>query len=157
MKRYYNLQTKDGLEKKLARAMSVGVRASLKFSTEICNQIKGKPVKKAEAFLERVLTKESYLPLTRYNTKVGHRKGESHSGVKSGRFATNTVKIVLKLLKSAMSNADFKGLDADKLLVHHAFACDAFGRPSSQNKGKIGGKQREQKACHIEIVLMEAA
>jgi ribosomal protein L22 len=114
-------------------------------------------VENLQAFLERVEAKESYLPLRQYNKKVGHRKGDSQQGVKSGRFATNTVKVVRKLLGSAVANADFKGLDADKLLVYHAFACAAFGRPSSQNKGKIGGKRRQQKACHIEIVLLEAA
>ena len=64
MKRNYNLET-TVVEKKMARALSVGVNASLKYATEICNQVRGKPVKKVEAFLERVLEKDEQWPLPR--------------------------------------------------------------------------------------------
>ncbi|MBS3062081.1 MAG: 50S ribosomal protein L22 [Candidatus Diapherotrites archaeon] len=156
MKRNYNLET-TVVEKKMARALSVGVNASLKYATEICNQVRGKPVKKVEAFLERVLEKEEHLPLPRYNKKVAHRKGEAKEHTKSGRYPEKTVKVFLKLVQSAKANADYKGLDAEKLVVLHAFASQAFGRPSYQNKGHISGKRRKTKSCHIEIVLLEAA
>ncbi len=157
MKRNYNVEIASAVEKKTARAISVGTNASLKYATEICNQVKGKAYGKVEAFLERVLTKEEHLPLPRYNKKVAHRKGEAKAFTKSGRYPEKTVKSFLKLLRSAKANADFKGLDTEKLVVLHAFASQAFGRPSYQNKGHIGNKRRRQKTCHMEIVLLEAA
>lgn len=157
MKRNYNLELSEKFGKKTAKAMIVGANASLKFSTEICNQIKGKPVKAVRSRLERILAKEDFLPLVRYNKKVGHRVGNSQSGSKSGRYPEKTVKSVIKLLDSAMANADYKGLDSEKMIVLHAFACMAFGRPSYQTKGHMGGKMRRKRACHIEVVLAEAA
>ncbi len=148
-------QAKVGKESKTAKAMTTNANISLKYSTEICNQIKGKNVDKVMAWLERIIAHEDYLPLKRYNTKVAHRKGDSKEGVKSGRYPQKTVKVFLTLLGSAKSNADFKGLDADKLTIIHTFTSAGMNRYSYQSKGKIGGKARRKNATHIEVIVSE--
>jgi len=108
-------QATVGKESKTARAMTTNANISLKYSTEICNQIKGKNADKMLAWFHRIIAHEDFLPLKRYHKKVAHRKGESKEGVKSGRYPEKTLKSFITLVESAKSNADFKGLDDDKL------------------------------------------
>lgn len=148
-------QAKIGKESKIAKATMKNADASLKYSTEVCNQIKGMYVEKAIAWLTRIKNKEEYLPLKKYNKKVAHRKGNASNGVKSGRYPQKVTQVFIELLESAKSNADFKGLDVEKLNIIHAFASMGISRMSYQSKGKIAGKARKRNATHIEIILSE--
>ncbi len=152
-----NYQAMQESHEKTARAIGKNKPVSTKYATEICREIKGKPVSKIEDYLKRVIEHKDFIPLKKYNKKVGHRKGDSKSGVKSGRYPENTCKAFLDILESVKANADFKGLDAEKLLIIHAFASEGFRRNSYQSKGRIAGKRRKKKSTHIEIVVMEAA
>ena len=102
-----------------AKAMMKNKGISLKYSTEICREIRGKPVFKAEKFLNAILDHRTFLPLKRYNKKVAHRKGQSVSGVKSGRFPKKACEAFLELLGYTKANAENKGLDSEKLLIRH--------------------------------------
>jgi len=150
-----NYQSTVGQESKTARAMTTNANISLKYSTEICNQLKGKNVDKSIAWLTRIINHEEFLPLKRYNSNVAHRKGDAKEGVKSGRYPQKTIKSFVTLIESAKSNADFKGLDDDKLMIIHAFASKGISRMSNQSKGKIGGKARRKNATHIEVIVSE--
>ena len=151
-----NYQAEIAEKKNIAKAMAKNQHISVKYSTEICREIKGKLVKKAIERLERIIEQKEFLPLKKYNKKVPHRKGDSVSGVKSGRFPESTCRTFLKLLESVKANADFKGMDAENLAIVHCFASSGFKRRSMQPKGKISGKVRRKKSSHIEIVVMEA-
>ena len=140
---------------KVAKAYSSNKRISVKYATELCREIRGRPVDKVEKYLNRVINQEDFLPLRKYNRKVGHRKGESKSGVKSGRFPKNACTAFLELVGSAKANADFKGLDTENLLVAHAFASMGFRRRSHQSKGRIAGRPHRRKSAHIEVILRE--
>jgi large subunit ribosomal protein L22 len=150
-----NYQAIVGKESKTAKAMITNAEGSLKYSTEICNQIKGKTVEKALAWLIRIKNHEEYLPLRMYNKKVAHRKGDAKAGVKSGRYPEKTIQTFINLLESAKSNADFKGLDEENLTIIHAFASMGINRYSYQSKGKIGGKARRKNSTNIEVIVSE--
>ena len=150
-----NYQTIVRDKKRTARALISNSPISVKYATEICNQIKTKPVNKVIKWLEKIIAHEDYLPLKRYHLKVGHRKGEAKSGEKAGRYPKKTATEFIKLLKLAKSNADFKGLDAEKLLIVHAFAVMGINRYSYQPKGRISGKVRRRNATNIEVIVQE--
>ena len=150
-----NYQAEVGKASKTARALMTNVPISIKYSTEICNQIKGKQVNKAIEFLERIYNHEEYLPLKRYHKKVGHRKGNALNGEKSGRYPELTVREFVNLLNLAKTNADFKGLDAEKLLIIHIFCGMGINRYSYQSKGKIAGKARRRNSTNIEVIVQE--
>ena len=154
VKKEYQAKVKN--EKKVAKAIAKNQPVSTKFATELCREIRKKKVSFVEKRLQRIIDKEEFLPLRQYNKKVAHRKGQSASGVKSGRFPEKLCKSVLGLLKSIKANADFKGLDSENLLITHCFASRGFGRRGLQPKGKIAGKRRRAKATHIEIIVTEA-
>jgi large subunit ribosomal protein L22 len=142
-------------EKKTAKAFLSNQRISLKNSTEMCREIKGKRMNKADVFVNNIIAHKEFLPLRTYNKKVAHRKGDAQSGVKSGRYPENVCKVFLKLFDVVKANADFKGLDAENLLIIHAFASHGHKRYSSQSKGRVGGKRRVRKSTHIEVVVRE--
>lgn len=149
-------QTKVGKAEKTAKAITTNAPISLKYSTELSKLIKGKYVNKVLAMLKRIENEEEYLPLRKYNKKVAHRKGEAKNNVKSGRYPKKVVKAWAELIESAKNNADFKGLDEEKLVIIHAFASKGISRYSYQSKGRIGGKSRRKNATHIEVIISEA-
>lgn len=110
----------------------------------ICQSIRGKNIQKAKKMLEETIKLKTPVPYTRYNKDVGHKRG-----IAAGRYPVNASKQILKLLKNAEANAQFKGLSTGNLIVKHA----------STQKGPTSyhyGRQRTRaKRVHIELVLEE--
>jgi len=132
-------------EKKVAKAIAKNQPVSTKYAIELCREIRMKRLSSVESRLQRIMQKQEFLPLRQYNKKVAHRKGNSVSGVKSGRFPVRLCSVFLKLLESVKANADFKGLDSENLVITHCFASRGFARRSIQPKGHIAGKRRRSK------------
>ena len=63
----------------------------------------------------------------------------------------------MKALEELKSNADYKGLDAENLLIVHGFASQGYARISFQSQGRISGKRRKRKATHLELIAREAS
>ena len=140
----YSMQRND---ETLAKAKGVNLPISLKYSIEICNYIRGDKVIRAIQKLEASIAKEIAVPFKRFTDGVGHRKGND---ILSGRYAVKACTNILKLLNSAKSNAVFKGLNVENLVIVHAAASQA---PQAWHHGR----QRRQrvKKCHVELVLEE--
>ena len=152
-KKNYNFEIAD--EKKIAKAFSSNVPVSLKYSTEMVRELKGQRVSKAERFLNDIVEKKRYLPLRRYTRKVGHRKGDAQSFTEVGRYPEKVCQAFLTLLNSVKANADYKGLDAENLIISHMFASQGFRRRSHQKQGRISGKTHKRKSTHLEVIVRE--
>lgn len=139
------------------------VRASLrekdishKHSREIALAIKGLSIEKAREFLENVIARKVAVPYRRYNNEVAHRSN-IRDGFSSGRFPQKAAGEFLKLLDNLESNAEYKGMDLDRLrivsaIVHmgtklERFQPRAFGRSSPKYDTLV----------HVELVAKEAA
>src|SRR3989338_4502147 len=155
VKRAFQVQALHG--KKVARVIAKNAHVSLKYSTELLREIKGIRVDRAERFLNNILEEKEFLPLRKYKKKVGHRKGASKSFTKSGRYPKRLAKVFLKALEELKSNADYKGLDAENLLIVHGFASQGYARISFQSQGRISGKRRKRKATPLELIAREAS
>lgn len=140
----------------MAKAVLKNAPVSLKYAVEFSRELKGMKLDKAEHFLEDIIEQKRFLPLRKYNKKVGHRRGDSVSFTKSGRYPKRTSQVILNLLHSVKSNADYKGLNADSLLIVHFFASQGFRRLGHQNQGRISGKTHKNKSAHLEVAVMEA-
>lgn len=127
-----------------AKAAGLSISISLKASTMICQSIRGKDVQKAKKMLEETIKLEKPVPYTRYNHGLGHKHGMA-----SGRYPVNACKQILKLLKNAEANAQFKGLSTGNLIVKHASAQKG---PTSYHYGR---QRTRAKRSHIELVLEE--
>lgn len=138
---------------KTVKASARELRISPKHTREICKTIKGMPLDKAKRYLTQVLAKKQAVPFRRFVKKLGHRHGMHKAMV--GKYPVKASAEVLKVLESAEGNAEFKGLDVERLRIIHASAYPgikikraiprAFGRSSPKNKT----------LTHIEVFLEE--
>ena len=141
-------------EAKTARAMARSLKISPKHCVEICRTIRGMEVEKAKAYLNDVIDMKKSVPFKRHNKKVGHRKGQE--GWAAGRYPVKAAEQILKVLENAEANAEYKGMDTEKLFIEHisshrgivipGYIPRAFGRMTPFNTP----------TTHIQIVLQEA-
>ncbi len=129
-----------------AKAVGVALPISSKQSYEVAKFLRGKPLAFAKKLLEEVIALRRPVPMTRFNRETGHKHGMA-----AGRFPTKTCSVILKLLKSAESNAQFKGLSTADLVVRHI---SAQRGPTSFHYGRK--RRRLMKRAHVEVVLREA-
>ncbi|MCX8158574.1 MAG: 50S ribosomal protein L22 [Candidatus Diapherotrites archaeon] len=144
-------------EKKIVKAMLKNKPISTKYAIELCRELKNKPINKAERFLRDIVEMKRFLPLRKYNKKVPHRRGNAISKTKSGKYPVKTAKVFLELLQNLKANADYKGLDSEKLILKHLFASYGFRRITFQPQGRISGKRRKKKSTHLEAMAVEGA
>ena len=137
---------------KVAKGMLVNAPISTKWAREVGRAIKGMKISEAEAYLNRVLKHEDWIPIKKYNKKVAHRKGVK-DGVKSGRFLDKTVRYFLKLIKNVKANAEALGLDAQNARIIHVWVGKGFRRYKRQPKGMF--RIRRAKSTHVEMVVKE--
>ncbi|MFH1586915.1 MAG: 50S ribosomal protein L22 [Candidatus Diapherotrites archaeon] len=154
VKKSYQAGVRD--EKNVAKAILKNQRASLKFSSEIAREIKGKRLDKSVKFMEDIVAKKRHLPIRVFKKGVPHRKGDAKSYTPAGRYPVGAANVFLKLLETVKANADYKGLDAENLIITHILASQGFQRISFQSQGKISGKRRKRKSVHLEIIVREA-
>ncbi len=128
-----------------AKAVGVALPISYKQSYEVAKFIRGKNVQLAKKMLEDVMAMKRPVPMTRFHGDTGHKHGMA-----AGRFTTKTCAYILKLLKSAESNAQFKGLSTAGLVVRHIAAQRG---PTSFRYGRH--RRRQAKRAHVEIVVAE--
>ncbi|HLD57112.1 MAG TPA: uL22 family ribosomal protein [archaeon] len=113
---------------KFARAYGSALRISTKSSTQVCRAITGLNLQKGKGLLSSLLEEKKSL---------------------DGKYYTNTTSELLGLLKSAESNAEFKGLDTEKLIIHaSAHTGFAFWRPR-----RFKMRRQRRKVTNIQIVL----
>jgi ribosomal protein uL22 len=128
-----------------AKAVGVALPVSYKQSYEVAKFIRGKNVQLAKKMLQDVVDMKRPVPMTRFHGDTGHKHGMA-----AGRFTINTCYFLLKLLKSAESNAQFKGLSTANLVVKHIAAQRG---PTSFRYGRH--RRRQAKRAHVEIILSE--
>jgi len=136
-----------------AKASGRELRISPKAAREICKTIRGMMLEEAKRFLMQVIAKKQPVPFRRYKKKVGHKRQLQKAS--AGRFPVKAAGKILDVLENAEANAEFKGLDTERLRVIHASAYPgmklkraiprAFGRSSPRN----------ETLTHVEIVLEE--
>ena len=146
MKNKYSLKTID--DEHMAKAIGRDMPISTKMAIEICNFIRNKELQEAKAFLAEVKEGKKPVPLKRFNSNVGHKKGK----LAAGRFPKKASTHILKLLESAEANAQSKGLNTGSLAI-------SWLVPNRASTPMRYGRQRsrESKATHIEVVVEEIA
>merc|ERR1712241_1667456 len=83
-----------------------------------------------------------------------HAQAKVH-GTSQGRWPKKPAEFLLHLLKNAESNAEYKGLDADHLVIDHIQVNRAphMRRRTYRAHGRI--KPYMSSPCHIEVCLVE--
>ncbi|MBP2133166.1 large subunit ribosomal protein L22 [Methanomicrobium sp. W14] len=100
---------------KFARAKANELPCSPKHSIEIAKFIRGKNTKKAIAYLEDVVAVKKAIPFKTFNMDVAHKRGLDKWD--AGRYPVKASAEFIRLLKSVEKNAEYIGLDTEKLEI----------------------------------------
>jgi large subunit ribosomal protein L22 len=143
---------------RMARATGRELHISPKHSVEICRAIRGLPITSAIDLLENVIIKKEAVPFKKYNSMVPHRRrsGYATKGAGPGRYPVKAAKAILRVLKSAQSNAD-KSIDdlGDTENLRIATAAASRGRVIGGWMPRAHGRWEKfnQDTVNVEIIL----
>merc|ERR1712139_476731 len=113
---------------------------------ETAQAIKAMPLHRATKYLKNVISQKEIIPFRRFMGGVGrHAQANQVHGTAQGRWP----------VKTAESNAEYKGLDADHLIIEHIQVNRAakMRRRTYRAHGRINPYMSSP--CHIEITLVE--
>merc|ERR1712115_112475 len=140
---------------KSAKARGSNLRVHFKNTREAAQAIKKMPLNRATTYLKNVINMKEIIPFRRFMGGVGRHAQAKVHGTSQGRWPKKSAEFLLHLLRNAESNAEYKGLDADHLVVDHIQVNRApkMRRRTYRAHGRINPYMSSP--CHIEVVLVE--
>jgi large subunit ribosomal protein L22 len=115
---------------KTASASIENARISIKHSTAICKELKGKKLESAKNFLENLLDKKISLKEKYYPTAA---------------------KQILEILESAEANAKQKGLAEEKLFIRKIKADQGFAFTRPRSRWHLRGRKVKSTTLLVEL------
>ena len=148
-------QTEPENATKSCKARGSNLRVHFKNTRETAQAIKRMPLRRAQRYLKNVVIKKEIVPFRRFNGGVGRKAQVKAWSTSQGRWPQKSAEFLLQLLRNAESNADFKGLDVDRLIIEHIMVNRApkMRRRTYRAHGRINPYMSSP--CHIEVVLSE--
>merc|ERR1711924_422639 len=139
---------------KACKAMGVDLRVHYKNTYETGQAIKGMQLHAARAYLD-VCEKKQCVPFRKYTGCIGRTPQAKAFKMSQGRWPVKSAKIILDLLRNAESNAEFKNLDTDNLVIKHiqVNAAQQGRRRTYRAHGRIGPYMNCP--AHVEMILEE--
>ncbi len=102
---------------KTAKAYGYELHCSRKDSMNIARAIKNMNVEDAKKYLEEIKDQKRALPTKTHKKKRAHKKG-----IGPGSYPKKAADYILKILKNAENNAEYKGFDPENMKITHATA-----------------------------------
>lgn len=100
-----------------AKAYGYELHCSRKDSMNIARAIINMNLEEAKKYLEEVKDKKRALPTRVHKQKRAHKKG-----IGPGSYPKKAAEYILKILKNAENNAEYKGFDPENMKIIHASA-----------------------------------
>ncbi len=135
-----------------ARASIREKQISHKHAREIAVKIKGFSIEKARDYLQSVVSLKRAVPFKRFKNQVGHR---SDPGVMSGRYPVKSAIEFIKLLDNLESNAEYKGMDLDRLKIVNATVHKGVIIKRSIPRAMGRATPKNNVLTHVELVAQE--
>merc|ERR550514_2309375 len=109
----------------------------------------------AKQYLTQVIDRKRIIPFRRYAGGLGRQAQCKEHKCTQGRWPEKSVKAVFGLLKNAESNAEFKNLETENLVVKHILVNRAQQgrRRTYRAHGRINAYMSSP--CHIEMIVQE--
>jgi large subunit ribosomal protein L22 len=152
----YSIAEEELDPEKTVKASGREVRVSHKSAREVCYTVKGMMLTRAKQYLRDVMVKKKAVPFARFRKKAGHRHGLIRKA-SAGRYPIKAAKEVLKVLAGAEANAEYKGLDIERLRIIHAAAYPGIKLKRFKPRAQGRASPRFEILSHIEIALEEQA
>ena len=139
---------------KFANAVGKDLNVSFKHAVAICDKLRGMMLGDAIELLEGVIRLEKVIPFRRFRTGIGHRRGLS-GAEKIGKYPRKASEYILRVLRNAEANAEYKGLDTENLKIVHIQALRGVSRRRRKPKGRW--KNWRTRFTHVQVIVKEIA
>lgn len=137
-------------EEKAARAYGSELRTSWKNAINIARAIQGLPVRDAEKYLEGVIRLEIPVPMVRRNRKIAAKPG-----VGKARYPAKSAERTLRVLRNAINNAEYQGLDPDKMVIIHSQAYKGRSLKAFMPRAMGRATKKNEETTNVEIFIQE--
>ncbi|XP_017786226.1 PREDICTED: 60S ribosomal protein L17-like [Nicrophorus vespilloides] len=114
-RKYAFKELNDG--KTYAKTRSSNMSVHFKNTVETANAIKGLTVERAKKYLNNVIAHKECVPFKKFKGGVGRCAQAKQFGVTQGRWPLKSVKFLLDLIRNAVANAEFSGIDTEHLKI----------------------------------------
>jgi large subunit ribosomal protein L22 len=135
-----------------ARAYGRDLDCSPKSGRNVARAIKGMPVARAKRFLSEVAELKTPVPFKVRMRKIHHRRG---TGFGPGKYPVGTVTRMLKVLESAEANAEYKGLDKERLVIVHATAYQGTVNQAFTPRAQGRATPHYNRRCNFEVIVRQ--
>ncbi len=136
-----------------AKASGRDLKTSPKDTEEVLNMIRGMKLEQAKDALKDVADKKRWVTYRRHHKKHAHHA--TGTTRPEGGYPVKAATEVLKVVKSAESNAENKGLNLEKLKIIHAAAQKGMKYEKSIPRAHGSSSPYIQQLTHVELVLEE--
>lgn len=144
----YSVQP-DAEKTAIASARDVPVKP--RHVVNVLKAIKGMRLEQAKNYLEAVKNETQAVRFVRHFRNVKHRRGK----LGPGQFPVKAAGVVLQVVKSAEANAEFKGLDPERMWVSHAGMQRSAPIRGMMPRAQGRATPWNTSTCHVNIVLEE--
>lgn len=131
------------------------IKISPKAATEICRKLRGMRLDAAKELLEAVQKKKRAIAFRRYKKEVPHRSLDE--GWYAGRYPVKAAKAFLFLLQELEANAEYKGLDVDRLRIVHAATQRGMKTQRYISRAQGRATPFQNTLVHVELMGYEVA
>jgi len=140
---------------KAALTRQSGLRVSFKNTHATVKRLKGMSLERAKKFLKNVLARKECVPFFRFNSGVGQCSQAKQWKNNQGRWPAKSARYALDMLTNLENNAQFKGLDVEKMTVSHTSIHRApkMRRRTYRAHGRINPYMSTP--CHVQIIAEE--
>jgi large subunit ribosomal protein L22 len=149
----YSIAAEELDPEKTVKASGREVRVSHKHAREVCKTIKGMTLTQAKQYLRDVMDKKRAVPFRRFKKKLGHRHGLEKAY--AGKYPIKAAEHILRIVEGAEANAEYKGLDTERLRIIHAATSKGMKIKRYMRRAQGRSTQKFKTLSHIEIVLEE--
>ena len=133
-----------------AKALGREMQISPKHSREICTMIRGMKVSVAIETLEAVIDLKKPVPMRRFKKRVSHKPG-----VGPGRYPKKAATAILGVINNAVSNAEYKGLDSENMVIATISASRGRTIPGHMPRAHGRATAWNQETVNLEVILEE--
>ncbi len=135
---------------KTAKAYGFELHCSPKDSKNIARAIRGMELVGAKTYLEDIIAQRKALPALFHKRKVAHKKV-----IGPGTYPQKAARYVLRILKNAENNAEYKGFDIEHMRITHITTYRGRIRKGYMPRAHGRATDWNRKTTNIEIIIEE--
>jgi len=135
---------------KTAKAYGYELHCSPKDSMNLAYAIKGMKTTDADKYLNEITEMKKSLPAVFHKGKISHQKG-----IGPGSYPQKAAKYMLKILKNAENNAEYKGFDVENMKISHISTYGGRIIKGIMPRAQGRATNKNKKTTNIEIILKE--